>query len=139
MTHAHDAGRAGPLRPAFLAPVDDAPFTLINARTRGRLAARVTLAVDSAMRRKGLLGRQSLGADDALVLAPCWAVHTCFMQFAIDIAFISDDGRVVDVRHDVRPWHFAIEPRACCVVELAAGTLERTRTRIGDILVASRR
>jgi uncharacterized membrane protein (UPF0127 family) len=55
--------------------------------------------------------------------------------FPIDIAFVADDGRVIDLRHALGPWHVAIEPRAACVVELAAGTLERTHTNVGDVLV----
>jgi uncharacterized membrane protein (UPF0127 family) len=122
---------------SFLAPVADAPtraFSLRNRRTGQVVAARVLPALDSATRRKGLLGRASLGADEAMVIAPTSAVHTFWMQFAIDVAFVRKDGTVLKTREAVGPWRMTGALGAHAVVELEAGALARHDTRAGDVL-----
>src|SRR5262245_5333900 len=106
------------------------------ALTNGhRIVARELIpAFDSASRRKGLLQRDSMPEDSALIIAPSNAVHTFFMRFAIDIAFVAKDGRVVKLRHGVRPWRIAAAWRAFAVVELPVGALERAGVQPGDIL-----
>lgn len=121
----------------FLAPIAEAAgriCSLRNRRTGGVVAARVLPALDSATRRRGLLGRSSLGAGEAMVIAPSSAVHTWWMQFPIDVAFVRRDGTVVKTREAVGPWRMAGALGAHAVVELEAGALARHDTRPGDVL-----
>ena len=99
------------------------------------LATTVETAFDSAARKKGLLGRDSLDENTALVIAPCSAVHTFAMRFPIDVMFASRDGRILKLRHDVKASRITGAIRAFAVVEMAAGTLERAGVRIGDRLL----
>src|SRR4029453_17548596 len=90
--------------PSFIAPILRNPtvaHNLVNARTGGVVASRLLLAFDSSSRRKGLLGRNSLDEGTAMLIAPSNAVHTFFMRFRIDVAFLAKDGRVLKVRHAV--------------------------------------
>lgn len=43
-----------------------------------------------------------------LVLAfpRCRSVHTCFMRFPLDIAFVSGEGEVLLLASNVGPWRF---------------------------------
>jgi uncharacterized protein len=107
---------------------------LINERTRAPLATTVELAVTRRARRRGLLGRDGLEESAAIVLAPCAAVHTAFMRFAIDVLFLDRDGRAVKIRTDVAPWRMAMAARAYAVVEMAAGSARRHDVQIGDRL-----
>jgi uncharacterized membrane protein (UPF0127 family) len=50
---------------------------------------------------------------------------------------VSKDGRVLKVRHAVKPRRIAGALRAFAVIELAAGALERSDTRAGDRLQVS--
>ena len=60
----------------------------------GRVAVPdLEVAVDSATRKKGLLGREGLADGAGLVIAPTNAVHTFFMRFPIDIVFVTQAGR----------------------------------------------
>jgi len=121
-------------RPTFLDPLLKEPaghFALANAATGSRLAARVCGAFDSASRRGGLLGRDTF-ADEALVIAPCEAVHTWFMRFAIDLLFVARDGRVLRARPSVAAWRFAWRLGAFATIELPAGTLAATPVAAGD-------
>ena len=106
---------------------------LVNADTGTRVVSRVTAAVDSTSRNRGLLGRHGLD-DEALVIAPCNAVHTCFMKFAIDVLFVDKTGRIVKLSPAVRPWRVAAALRGFATIEMAAGTAERTATRPGHRL-----
>jgi uncharacterized membrane protein (UPF0127 family) len=56
------------------------------------------------------------------------------MKFAIDVAFVSRDGQVLKVRSHLGPWRIGGSLRAHAVIELPAGTLERTGTVAGDLL-----
>ena len=118
------AFRAGPARPWML---EDA--------TAGALVARhVEAALDSASRRRGLLGRDSL-RDTALVIAPCSAIHTFFMRFPIDVIFIDRQGVVVKVTPDLPAWRMSGAWGAYAVCEVASGTVRRTGTRAGNRLI----
>lgn len=66
-----------------------ATFSLTNTRSGRVVAPTLLTAFDSESRRRGLLTRDSLDDDCALIIAPSSAVHTVGMRFAIDIAFVS--------------------------------------------------
>ena len=100
------------------------------------VAARVEHARSFAARLRGLLGRDRLQVGEALVIDPCNSVHTLFMRFAIDVAFVDASGRVLRMVPELRPWRVTrIHPAARRVIELAAGALARAGVREGDVLV----
>jgi len=108
---------------------------LVNARCERVLATTVELATSRAERRRGLLGRTELADGHAIVIAPCFAVHTIGMQFAIDVVFVDARGRVRKITRDLRPWRIAAAPAATAVIELAAGALVPSEAlSIGDRL-----
>jgi uncharacterized membrane protein (UPF0127 family) len=110
------------------------PHRLMNDRTRRAVAFDVEVAATRSDRRRGLLGRETLGASEGLLLTPCIAVHTAFMRFPIDLVFIDRDGRAVRVVPNVRPWRMAVSLRAHGVIELAAGTAAAADIQVGDML-----
>ncbi|OFW40810.1 MAG: hypothetical protein A3J29_00580 [Acidobacteria bacterium RIFCSPLOWO2_12_FULL_67_14b] len=107
---------------------------LLNARSDRTIASDVTLALTRTERRHGLLGHDSLDLSAALVLSPCWSIHTMFMRFPIDVVFVDRDGRAVRIVRGLAPWRFAIAPRAHAVIELPAGILRARDVRVGDEL-----
>jgi uncharacterized membrane protein (UPF0127 family) len=106
----------------------------MNDRTRSAVALEVDVAATRATRRRGLLGRESLGATEGLLLTPCKAVHTVGMRFPIDLIFIDRDGRAVRIVPALAPWRIAMSTRAKAVIELAAGTAAAADIQIGDML-----
>jgi uncharacterized protein len=125
---------------SFLSPLlrsVSSPLALTNTRNNQVVARTLLTAFDSASRRKGLLGRDSLPDGSALIIAPCQAIHTFSMRFAIDVMFVSKDGLVLKVRQAVPPRRIAVALRAFAVVELPAGAIERSGTRPGDQLQIS--
>lgn len=112
-------------------------FSLMNARTERAVADSVEVALSRHARRKGLLGRRELAPFSALVLAPCAAVHTMFMRFAIDVIFVDAAGRAVHIVTGLSPWRAAMARLAHAVIELPAGTLTCREVAVGDALYLS--
>lgn len=108
-------------------------MALINERTRRVVAARVEVADTRKTRRRGLLGRTAMAPSSALMIVPCFAIHTAFMQFAIDAIFTARDGRVVRVVRNLPPWRLAAAVGAHAVIELPAGSVEDVA--VGDHVV----
>ena len=108
---------------------------LVNQSNGAVLAERVERAVSVRARMKGLLGRSALPEGEALVIEPCTSIHTFFMRFSIDAAFVARDGRVVRAIGSLKPWRATrVYPSAAMVIELPAGKLVRTGTSEGDQL-----
>lgn len=57
-------------------------------------------------------------AGEGLLIPRCRSVHTFGMRFAIEILFLNDEGRVIDLRREVRPRRIARNPAAAAVLEL---------------------
>ncbi len=98
------------------------------------IATRLETAFDSASRKRGLLGRASLDEGSALIIAPSGAVHTFGMQFAIDLVYARRDGRVIKLRRSMPRNRMSAALGAFAVIELPAGTIERTGLIVGDVL-----
>lgn len=105
-----------------------------NATRATVLAVRAGVATGSRERRTGLLRHTSLPEGEGLWIAPCEAVHTFGMRFAIDLVFVDRRHRVVKVRENVPRRRIAAALTADSVLELPTGTVARTRTQRGDQL-----
>ena len=106
-------------------------FELVDASSGYVLVPQLEVAVDSATRKKGLLGRDGLAAGAALLIAPTNAVHTFFMRFPIDIVFAARNGEIVKVRRRVPAWRMAAAWRGYAVIELMADGAEFCQLTVG--------
>ncbi len=95
---------------------------------------RCTVADTTLRRLRGLIGRRELSPGDGIVLRPGWSVHTAFMLFPIDVAFVNADQVVVKVVQNLKPFRASVCRGARDVVELAAGEAERRGLKAGDRL-----
>jgi uncharacterized membrane protein (UPF0127 family) len=86
----------------------------------------------------GLIGRRGLPQGVGLLFVPGGSIHTAFMRFPIDAAFIDTSGTVVAVAKNVKPWRGAAGHGARFVLELAAGETERLGIATGDRLEPAR-
>ena len=116
-------------------PAVGASVHLRHDRTGEVIATRVELALSAQARRVGLLGRESLSPAAALVLAPCFAIHTAFMRFPIDVLFVDRFGCALRGIDGLKPWRTAASTQAYAVIEMAAGMLERHGIVAGDRLL----
>ena len=105
-------------------------------RTRDTvLGQAVEIADTSAKRRTGLLKHERLEPGHGLWIVPCESVHTFFMKFAIDLVYVDKKHKVRKVRNAVPPWRLSACLSAHSILELPAGTAQRTGTQPGDELV----
>jgi uncharacterized membrane protein (UPF0127 family) len=91
----------------------------------------------------GLMGRKTLAPDAGLWLSGTNGIHMMFMRFSIDAVFLSrpEAGHggaqtVLSVHRGLRAW-VGLVPLvrgAYGVLELPVGTIERTKTAVGDLV-----
>ncbi|MBL7222830.1 MAG: M48 family metalloprotease [Candidatus Brocadiae bacterium] len=112
------------------------PLMICRNLTKGNtVASRVVVASTADTRRRGLLGRHSLPADEGIHLIPCRSIHTIKMKFAIDVVFLDKQMRVVDLRADVKPGRpILLSRKAYSTLELAAGVIAARKIEVGDLL-----
>jgi uncharacterized membrane protein (UPF0127 family) len=123
--------------PSFLTPLrtgDPRALVLRNQRTGRVVATELLPALDSETRRIGLLNHHSLAEGTAMLIAPTNAIHTFFMKFAIDVAFVRRDGHIVKIRPAMPAWRMSAAWGGYAVIEMAAGSFERAGTIAGDRL-----
>ncbi|MER0447991.1 DUF192 domain-containing protein [Streptomyces sp. Edi4] len=91
------------------------------------------IAASYRTRTRGLLGRD--GVQGALLLTPASSVHTFRMRFAIDVAHLDRELRVIAVT-TMRPGRLGLpRPRARHVLEAEAGQMAGWGLRPGVRLV----
>jgi uncharacterized membrane protein (UPF0127 family) len=108
----------------------------IRNRTRGGvLACEGRAGLSSWSRLRGLLGSPPLRQGQGLLLDSCSWIHTLGMRFPIDVLYLNRERVVLRTDVNMRPNRVGpLVWRACSVVELPVGAIERTGTRIGDRL-----
>jgi uncharacterized membrane protein (UPF0127 family) len=85
-----------------------------------------------------MLARPAPLPGEGLLLSPCRSIHMYGMRYPLDVAFLDARGGVVASYPCLSPgartrWH----RQAAHALELPAGTLETSGTRVGDVLTWS--
>ncbi len=98
--------------------------------SEARVLASADVVRSRRAKRRGLLRRD--GFEGALVLDRCHWVHTIGMRFALDVAYVGDDGVVLKTVRMPRYRIGAPVRRARWVIEAEAGAFERWGLQPGD-------
>ena len=103
--------------------------------TKGLEIATSSLVADSFfLRLKGLLGTKTFPKGGALIIKPCFSVHTIGMAYAIDVLFVNEQNTIIKVVESLQPGRLASCRGSAYVVELPAGTADTTGTTCGHLL-----
>jgi len=104
--------------------------------TRGQTLVQAGRVARSFLARmRGLIGSAPPVPGEGLLIIPCSSVHTHFMRFPIDVLYINASQMVVGIDHALQPWHVGhLYRQVHFVIELPAGTAQRTATQVGDQL-----
>lgn len=93
----------------------------------------VLLADRFFFRLKGLMGKDKLEDDEGLLIRPCNSIHTFFMKFNLDVAFIDESFEVLEIYRDLAPNKLSkIYKDSKFVLEAKPGSL--SNVNIGDKL-----
>jgi uncharacterized membrane protein (UPF0127 family) len=107
----------------------------VRNRDRGTIVAEAAEVADSsAKRRTGLLKHDRLEPGSGLWIAPCEAVHSFGMRFAIDLVYLDRKKKVRKVRREMIPRRLSACLTAHSVLELPVGAVDASRTEPGDQL-----
>lgn len=107
----------------------------VRNRDRGTILAEAAEVADSsAKRRTGLLKHDRLEPGSGLWIAPCEAVHSFGMRFAIDLVYLDRKKKVRKVRREMIPRRLSACLTAHSVLELPVGVVDASRTETGDQL-----
>lgn len=108
--------------------------SLVNVTKNKQIVPQVEYAKTFWKRSVGLIGRKAF-SHSALWIGSCNSIHTCFMQFPLDLIFVDRNLKVVALKENLAPWKIVLPIwKARSVFELPAGTLKTSSTEIGDTL-----
>jgi len=109
---------------------------VLRSETRQQqLISDLKVATSEWARGKGLLGKKSLGREEALLIPRCNSIHTFFMKFSIDCVFLDKDMRIKAIYSRVTPFKI-IWPiwGAHSVIEFAEGRALDLNLQVGEQL-----
>ncbi|WP_413302163.1 DUF192 domain-containing protein [Bacillus sp. 1P10SD] len=108
---------------------------VVNLSNGAELANNLSTADTFFKRLKGLMFSKSLPAGHGLLIRPCQSIHTFFMNYSIDVLYLSEDFEIVGLDETVKPATVGkYHKRAKSVLELPAGMIQKTETKIGNYL-----
>ena len=100
----------------------------INGRKHGTAG----IADSFFLRLRGMLGRE-FSDFDALLIRPCFSIHSMFMAYPIDALFLNSDCEIVKIASNLEPWRTYVGAKnAKSIIELPAGKAEEWNLREGD-------
>lgn len=107
---------------------------LTVAKESAPIATRVAVASTIVEKTLGLMFSKDLGKKDALLIESCNSIHTFFMNYPIDVVFLSKENEVVKIFRNLRPWRMTLMYfKASKVLEFMGGTLSEN-VKVGDKL-----
>ena len=71
------------------------PIKILNLTRNTTLAENTVIADSFLAASRSLLGKDGLTCREGLILKPCDSIHTFFMRFVIDAAFVDKNSRVI--------------------------------------------
>lgn len=107
-------------------------------RDDGRVIVdRLAVANTFWTRLKGLMGNDSLQPDEGLLIQGegGGGIHCFFMKIPIDLVYLDQQGQIVHLTRQMRPWTVA-RPilRARDVIECYPGTIARHGLMLGEVI-----
>lgn len=99
------------------------------------ISEKILVADNMLSRLIGLMFRaQPPQKAEGLLLDPCNSIHTFFMRYPLDVAFLNSSNKVIKIIRDLKPWRMTwVYFRASKTLEVPAGKLP-TDLKEGDIL-----
>jgi uncharacterized protein len=108
-------------------------YCVFNLTRQAFLSLGVSIADTQWARLRGLIGRLRLRCDEGLWVVPSQGVHTIGLTFPIDVVYLDDNARVVEVVEHLGPFRTGpLRRRSRSVLELPTRSVFCSNTQIGD-------
>lgn len=105
-------------------------ISIKNKNKNEIVCSNVVVAKTTYKRMKGLIGTKGLAMDEAIVIFPCNRIHTFFMKYAINVAYIDKGNKVVRIDQHIMPNRIGkICKNAKYVMEYS---IKNNKLKIGD-------
>ncbi len=99
------------------------------------LATELLIARTHWSRFRGLMATDAsrFRPGQGLWILPSHGIHTFAMRFPIDAVYLDRERLVIHIAEGLKPWRMAaIRVHATSVLELPTGTVQDSRTALGD-------
>jgi uncharacterized membrane protein (UPF0127 family) len=127
-----DCGQLPPAGNNMMKPT----YCVYNQTRECFLSFGVVPADTTFARLKGLIGRLKMRSDEGLWVVPSSGVHTWGVLFPLDLIYLNDELRVIEVMEHFPIFKIApLIIRAASVLELPIHTIYSSQTQPGDQLV----
>lgn len=108
---------------------------IYNSTQNNLIASDAEVADNFVTRTFGLIPKRDFFVGQALLIKPCFSIHTFFMRYEIDVLFVNRKHETVALYEKVKPWgilpfHFT----SSYVIELPAGQITDKKIQKGDII-----
>ena len=111
---------------------------LMNRTRKKKLAKAGSICESTSSKARGLMFTSRKGFQDRALIftfsrSAARQLHMFFVFYAIDVLFLDEKRRIVEIKERFKPFTvYSPREKSKYIIELPAGTVQRTGTRIGD-------
>lgn len=111
-------------------------YCVFNKTRESFVCLNVEAADTHFTRFRGLLGRMRLRSDEGIWVIPSYGVHTIGVPFPVDLIYLDDRSRVIDVIESLGSFRIGpVRLHCVSVLELPTRTIYSSQTQVGDELL----
>jgi len=109
---------------------------ILRNKTSGKVISQDVIMANSFFKRlKGLMFTKELSPQAALYIYPCSEIHTCFMNYTIDVLYLDSKNLILAVDEEMKPWRFGkYKKGAVAVIELPGCRAKETQIKVGQVV-----
>ena len=108
---------------------------LIKQSTQTSICKELIEARTLLKRLKGFMFDKKIDPSQGLWIKKCKSVHTCFMNFNIDLIFINKEKKIVGLVENLHPWKLSpFYWKADSVIEMPKNTINKYQLEVGEQL-----
>ena len=109
-------------------------YTIASKEKGTVISSEARIAKSFWLRLSGLMFKKTIDEKEALIFHNAPAIHSCFMNFAIDIVFLDKNNKVIKICPALRPWKMVSCYRSALTIELPAHRASKRSLSLGDTL-----
>jgi uncharacterized protein len=114
---------------------------MIKNKTKNKILTKTTKHCKTILSKAKGLMFTTKKEDEGLVFVfntqQKWSIHMLFVFYPIDVLWLNKNKEIVDYRENLKPFILSATPKheSNYIIELPAGTIEKTKTELGDKII----